>query len=91
MGCKHSRRILDSVGFGSIPPCNDIHPFGVGGCMNERIKELAEQIGFIPDPFLANFAELIVKECVDIVDREVPGMIGVAAMKKIYEHFGVEE
>ena len=40
---------------------------------------------------IEKFAELIVHECLDIVDIEVPGMIGVHAMKKISEHFGVEE
>jgi hypothetical protein len=43
------------------------------------------------DAFTEKFAELIVKECVDIVDREVPGMIGVVAMEKIYHHFDIEE
>lgn len=55
--------------------------------MNERIKELAEQAGFIRFPpdedsdipidwscdytqELARFAELIVKECIDIAFRE---------------------
>jgi hypothetical protein len=64
--------------------------------MNERIKELAEQARLLTgwpvgEVEYQKFAELIVRECVDIVDLEVPGMVGVAAMKKIYEHFGVEE
>lgn len=34
--------------------------------MNQRIKELAEEAGFIPDGFLELFAELIVGECASI-------------------------
>jgi hypothetical protein len=41
--------------------------------------------------FAEKFAELIVNECIDIVDAEVPGMIGVYAMKKMSKHFGVKE
>ena len=38
------------------------------------------------------FAELIVKECLDIVDDEGSHEGGsIRAMKKIKEHFGVEE
>ena len=67
--------------------------------MNERIKLLAEQAGFIDrgsnhTSYMSfdheKFAELIVHDCLDIVDREVPGMIGVHTMKVISEHFGVE-
>ena len=43
--------------------------------MNERIKELAEQAGFITDPLgnlfggddIDRFAELIVRECVHLI------------------------
>ena len=41
--------------------------------MNERIKELADEAGFFPTeltqvgPSVDKFAQLIVKECVDIV------------------------
>ena len=69
--------------------------------MNERIKELALQALKHPDndndgltvfdtDELEKFAELIINDCLDIIDVEVPGMIGVHAMKKISEHFGVE-
>jgi hypothetical protein len=60
--------------------------------MNERIQELAEQAGiFKPKEFyqhidplqLEKFAELIVRECIDIV----PWLYEA----KIKEHFGVEE
>jgi hypothetical protein len=67
--------------------------------MNERIKELAKQAGMWRQHYdigeespsnLEEFVELIVLDCLDIVDREVPGMIGVHTMKVISEHFGVE-
>ena len=59
--------------------------------MNERIIELAEQAGmYIVDDkfstygrFAEKFAELIVKECIDIVPWQYES--------KIKEHFGVEE
>ena len=64
--------------------------------MNKRIKDLAEQAtsynnsdGWLFDK--EKFAELIVIKCLDIVDKKVSGMVGVAAMKEIEEHFGVEE
>jgi len=74
--------------------------------MKERIRQLAEKAGLRFTQLMSNpmvpvvdgketdlekFAELIVSECLDIVDIEVPGMIGVHAMKKISEHFGVQE
>ena len=67
--------------------------------MNERILELADKAiedmpgaWNIPDEFCKKFAELIVRECVDIVDDEGCGEGGsIRAMKKIKEHFGVEE
>ena len=54
--------------------------------MNERIKELAEQAKFIAeetinkkisknaelDAFAEKFAELIVRECIGVVDKIVP-------------------
>ena len=43
--------------------------------------------GFVP----SKFAELIVIKCLDIVDKKVSGMVGVAAMKEIEEYFGVKE
>ena len=59
--------------------------------MNERIRQLAEQAGMVIvndqfstyGKFAEKFAELIVKECIDIV----PWMYEA----KIKEHFGVEE
>ena len=78
--------------------------------MNERIKELAEQAGNHADTYddangpiwfqmyNEKLAELIVRECVDIIDKdaELPDDIGGnaylrMASKKIKQHFGVEE
>jgi hypothetical protein len=63
--------------------------------MNKRIKELAAQCWdtridgrFHFDQEM--FAQLIVLECLDVVDEEVSGMLGVHVMKKIAEHFGVK-
>jgi hypothetical protein len=83
--------------------------------MNERIKELAEQAGFqsivrgdhivfdiSTKENMKEFAELIVRKCVDIIQREsdkairnntymgddVPASVTQWAIKK---HFGVEE
>ena len=77
--------------------------------MNERIRELALQAGHTPLPgfdfandlqevFLKKFAELIVKECADIVKRNSNNqsglaektMLGITAIQ-IKQHFGVEE
>lgn len=80
--------------------------------MNERIRELAEQSevwanqfeehwGDSPDTyelFKQKFAELIVRECMDIVDNadmtELEGPdpedVLYVACKQIREHFGVE-
>jgi len=79
--------------------------------MNERIRELAEQAGMTDDKFgmffakdkhdedgvdLEKFAELIVKECIDIAqDRaNFPGYPPNDVndiIDEIREHFGVEE
>jgi hypothetical protein len=76
--------------------------------MNERIKELQIQAGiFKPNEFhqhidalqLDKFAELIVRECLDIVanadmselEGPDPEDVLYVACKQIKEHFGVEE
>ena len=72
--------------------------------MQERIKELAEQVGFEFNSLggtytsgtlvdnLDKFAELIIQECADIVadavDHREPASTYV---DKIKQHFGVEE
>jgi GTPase Era involved in 16S rRNA processing len=67
--------------------------------MNEKLKELYLQAGGEIDRsgayFMRNkestykFAELIIEQCMHIVDHEVPGMVGVNCMNKINEHFGL--
>lgn len=72
--------------------------------MNERIKELAEQakidyellpeiarepVWIALDDELEKFAELIVKECLNIAD-EYDG-VGSTIVSRIKENFGVEE
>ena len=65
--------------------------------MNERIRELATEVGISVDyltntkqiVLLEKFAELIVRECVDIAD-EYDG-VGSTIVSRIKKHFGVEE
>jgi len=77
--------------------------------MNDRINNLIDQSGFgsyaeIPDTYvvhkndLAEFAELIVKECAQLArDTNLEDVEGGdsdvlrAAKQQILEHFGVEE
>ena len=66
--------------------------------MNERIEELAEQANlkldklsddtFIP---LEKFAELIVRECMEINKQELAFNAFERLMNKYKKHFGVEE
>jgi len=74
--------------------------------MNERIKEIAEQVGFgwddkyhwyVGSRQMEKFAELIVRECVAIC-QDVDGEDSIEAKSgrqdcavEIREHFGVEE
>jgi len=60
--------------------------------MNERIKELALQAGaqgIVNRDFIdvEKFAELIVKECIDVVSKATASPTGYQALMK---HFGVE-
>ena len=69
--------------------------------MNERIKELAEQNGFI-NRFMPpgeqyellqryeKFAELIVRECASVVYRDMDRAKPIWCSDKILKHFGVE-
>lgn len=73
--------------------------------MNERIKELSNKAvlsasaTYAPGPdaiwlkeYNKKFAELLLKECLHIVDDEGCGEGGsVRAIEKIKQHFGVEE
>ena len=65
--------------------------------MNERIRELMAEVGMSVD-YLTNtkqivliekFAQLIVRECCDIVHRKTDESIRV--VMAIEQHFGVEE
>jgi len=69
--------------------------------MNKRIRELAEQCSS-PECFDVNkFAELIVRECVDIVSKvpngyldyrnQIEDAMRADCLQAIREHFGVEE
>jgi len=60
-----------------------------------RIKELADKAiedmpgsWNIPDEFCKKFAELIIKECIDVVGKATASPNGYQALMK---HFGVEE
>ena len=66
--------------------------------MNERIRQLAEQTGwrydngewqFADDSDIEKFAELIVRECAELVDRAISD--GGVDGRAVKEHFGVEE
>ena len=70
--------------------------------MNERIEQLAEQSGIaflssVPPDMLAKFAELIVKECIDTVQKRYMGdnnredMEVRKCVQDLKQHFGVEE
>ena len=68
--------------------------------MNKRIKALAIEAGFYANPDVEKFekfAELIVRECIDIASQEdfdvmmKEGYPCSQTAKKIQEHFGVEE
>jgi hypothetical protein len=71
--------------------------------MNPRIKELAEQAGYLPDMFgvghwdmpeCRKFAMLIVRECVVVVDqwKKEPFPLDADVLsREIRKHFGVEE
>jgi hypothetical protein len=65
--------------------------------MNERIKELAHEAGLptynpegIPTK-LEKFAELIVKECMEINKQELSFIAFETLMDRYNEHFGIEE
>ena len=67
--------------------------------MNERIKELAEQAGYRPlspptfadelnEIFMQKFADLIVRECIDVVSQ--CNLVDVDPIEHIKVHFEVE-
>ena len=63
---------------------------------NERIRELLEQVGVkyvtMPDDTVyEKFAELIVRECMEINKQELAFNAFERLMNKYKQHFGVEE
>ena len=64
--------------------------------MNERIRQLAEQAGFLnkDEESIEYFAELIVRECVELVEgytKQRTHTTFYKAEEQIKQHFGVEE
>ena len=68
--------------------------------MNDRIQQLAEQAGITSNNLsdgnmshtdLKKFAELIVRECADVVSNQYSADWGKWSNRMILEHFGVEE
>jgi hypothetical protein len=66
--------------------------------MSQRILELADQAAEdmsgalnIPDEFCKKFAELIVRECAELMEKQHSWITNVAASNLIRKHFGVEE
>ena len=68
--------------------------------MNERIRELAEQCGFRPQPSIYDrnqsfdiekFAELIIRECAAEADKQTIYCRGIPWGRWIKEHFGLKD
>ena len=65
--------------------------------MNERIRELAKQANVLHTEFFDNewevekFAELIVKETMQVVANQLPSNQYLDVAHAVIEHFGVEE
>ena len=68
--------------------------------MNERIRLLAEQAGYLPDSFgighwdmpeCKKFAESIVRECANVANSGIDPAESHLIGDDILEHFGVEE
>jgi hypothetical protein len=53
---------------------------------NPKIQALIKSMGIIPESEHYEIAELIVKECISIVEKDAP----ISAMY-VAQHFGVEE
>lgn len=68
--------------------------------MDEKIRELAKQAGYVPIPdagfanglnesFHAKFTALVINECADWINNNV-GMITPEARQDLLKHFGVK-
>ena len=61
--------------------------------MNERIRQLAKQAGFYANPDVEKFekfAELIVKETMQVVANQLPSNQYLDVADAVIKHFGVE-
>ena len=63
--------------------------------MNERIKELAEEASkeafpLVSMAWMEKFAELIVKETMQVVANQLPSNQYLDVAHSVIEHFGVE-
>jgi hypothetical protein len=67
--------------------------------MNERIRELAEQAGIddvlVPKDVFGKFAELIINECIRVLNKDIHLAIGYDGEQTYYdvtllEHFDVD-
>lgn len=69
---------------------------------SDKIKELAEQAGYLPDMFgvghwdmkeCHKFAELIIQECATILDTKIqpPSHPFNSIGHKLKEHFGIDQ
>jgi len=60
----------------------------IGKLISEAIKAIPDHVDFdLPKEFTEKFAELIVRECAEVVYSRS----GHATPQDLYEHFGVEE
>jgi predicted RecB family nuclease len=75
--------------------------------MNERTKELLEQAEILSHPeyedevlqnrrlyneiFLSKFAELIVRECAMVIEKNLYKNIGWSTSRAVKRHFGIED
>ena len=66
--------------------------------MNQRIKELANKAGMVTEAdfasgghFAEKFAQLIVRECIELNRQELAFNAFARMLDKYNEHFGVEE
>jgi hypothetical protein len=59
--------------------------------MNPRVKELAEQAGgvVLVGSEIQKFAELIVRECADVVEKNLYQNIGWNTSRAVQRHFGL--
>jgi hypothetical protein len=59
--------------------------------MNERIKQLAEQVYGSAHHDDFKFAELIIRECIELNRQELSFSAFARMLDKYSEHFGVEQ